>query len=230
MTNETRLMRTTSEIVSRPVRRVRHALAALTLAVLLAPTARAQAQVVARDAEETAAHAAHCRNAARFLESGTPTPRLPWARQTILDCGKEAPAALAAATRRLSASRDTADLNGLLRAAQFVRDAGFFAAALEVAGMPGASAEARAAGFLVAAMETTDRATFDLGELLTESGPMMGCVAGRNDHSLRIAAGTPLPADASARLREAIALVLAAPGESVVVRNAAACARAVVGR
>lgn len=202
----------------------------LALAVLLVPTARAQAQVVARDAEDVAQHAAQCRNAARFLETGTPTPRLPWARRKILDCGTDAPAALAAATRRLSASRDTADLNALIRAAQFVRDAGFFDAALEVAGMPSASAEARAAGFLVAAMETTDRAAFDLGELLAESGPMMACVARHNDHSLRIAGGTPLSADASARLRAAIASVLAAPSESVVVRNAAGCASAVVGR
>ena len=79
-------------------------------------------------------------------------------------------------------------------------------------------------------METTDRATFDLGELLAESGPMMACVAAHNDHSLRIAGGTPLPADAVAKLRSAIAAVRAAPGESVVVRNAAGCASAVVGR
>ena len=212
-----------------PVGRMRPALAVLALAFLLAPTVRAQAQV-ARDAEDSAQHAAQCRNAARFLESGTPTPRLPWARRAILDCGADAPAALAAATRRLSASRDTADLNALLRAAQFVRDAGFFDAALEVAQKADASAEARAAGFLVAAMETTDRAVFDLGGLLAETGPMLACVAAHNDHSLRIAGGTPLPADAVTRLRSAIAAVLAAPGESVVVRNAAGCAGSVVGR
>lgn len=111
-----------------------------------------------------------------------------------------------------------------------MRDAGFFDAALEVAATPEASTEARAAGFLIAAMETTDRAVFELGELLVESGPMMACVAAHNDHSLRISGGTPLAADASARLRAAIAAVLAAPGESVVVRNAAGCASAVVGR
>ena len=202
---------------------------AVVLVLMLASTIRAQGQVAARDSGDAAEHAAQCRIAARFLETRTPTPRMPWARRTILDCGAEAPAALAAATRRLSASRDTADLNALLRAALFVRDTGFFNAALEVAGMSSASVEARAAGFLIAAMETTDRASFDLGELLAESGPMMGCVAGHNDHSLRIAGGTPLPAYATTRLRAAIASVLAAPSESVVVRNAAGCAGAVVG-
>lgn len=213
-----------------PMRRVRQLLAVLTLACIMTPAARAQGQVIARDAGADAEHTAQCRIAARFLETGTPTPRMPWARRTILDCGVEAPAALAAATRRLSASRDTADLNALLRAAQFVRDTGFFDAALEVASMPSASIEARAAGFLVAAMETTDRATFDLGEVLAESGPMMGCVGGRTDHSLRIAGGAPLSPDAVTRLRAAIAAVLAAPSESVVVRNAAGCASGVVGR
>jgi hypothetical protein len=201
----------------------------LALASVLAPISAARGQVLARDEGDAQQHAAHCRTAARFLETGTPRPRLPWARSTILDCGAEAPAALAAATRRLSASRDTADLNALLRAAQFVRDAGFFEAALEVAGMPDASPEARATGFLVAAMETTDRIDFDLGELLAADGPILGCVGGRSDHSLRITGGLPLPADASVRLRAALASVGATPGEPLLVRNAANCASAVVG-
>ncbi len=155
-----------------------------------------------RDAGDAQAHAAQCRTAARFLKTGTPKPRLPWARRAILDCGAEAPAALATATRRLSTTRDTADPNALLRAALFVRDAGFFEAALDVAAMPNASSEARATAILVAAMEATDRTSFDLGELLAADGPMLGCVGSRSDHSLRITAGAPLPADAVARLRD----------------------------
>lgn len=212
------------------LRHVRHMLAALLLISLLAPAARAQEQVMARDPGAEAEHRAQCRIAARFLETGTPTPRMPWARRTILDCGVEAPAALAAATRRLSASRDTADLRALMRAALFVRDTGFFNAALEVAGMPSASAEARATGLLVAAMEVTDRVTFDLGHLLAETGPMTGCVGGQFDHSLRIESGTPLPADAMTRLRATLASVAALPSEALLVRNAAACAGAVAGR
>jgi hypothetical protein len=140
-----------------------------------------------------------------------------------------APADLAAAMRRLSASRDTTELNSLIRSALYVRDAEFFEAALEVATKTNATAEARAVGFLVAAMETTDRTEFILAEILAADGPMIGCVGAHNDHSLRIAGGTPLPADAVPRLRSAIAGVLGASGEPILVRNAARCASVVVG-
>ena len=209
-------------------RRWRGGLATLALVSALAPATAAHGQVVERDEGDAQQHAADCRTAARFLETGTPTPRLAWARTTILDCGAEAPAALAAATRRLRASRDTADLNGLLVSAEYVRDAAFFDAALEVAGMPGASPEARAAGFLVAAMQTAERTTFDLGRLMAARRPMYGCVGGLSDHSLRIAGGIPLPADAIPRLRAAIAAVKASPTEPLLVQNAARCVSAVL--
>ena len=206
---------------------VRRALVTFALVSVLAPAAVAEGQVAPRTADDARRHATQCRTAARVLSTGTPRRRLAWAHRTILNCGDAAPAALSAATRRLSASRDTAELIPLLRAASFVGDAGFFDAALEVAGMAGASPEARAVGLLVAAMQTTDRTAFDLADLLAADGPMTGCVGGHSDHSLRLPADAPLPADAGARLRAAIARVSASPNEPLLVQNAARCASAV---
>ena len=168
--------------------------------------------------------AAQCEVAAKFLTTGLPQPRQAWAHEVIRNCNDQAPAALAAALRRLNTSTDTVALGALLRAASYVRDTGFFNAALDVASQSSASPVARAVGFLVAATEMTDLDEFSLSTVLGATEPMYACMAGHSDHSLRTRAGTALPTDARARLRSAIAAVHTQPNAPLVVANGAHCA------
>lgn len=168
-----------------------------------------------------------CSAAARILEKGHPAKRVALANQFIVRCNAEAPAAFASNMRRLRTSTDTAALNRVLTGALYVQDADFFTAAYEVATDPAASAQARAAGLLVAAMELTDLTEFGYHELVT-TPDLWICPLMHSDHSLRMAAGAPLPSGAAARLRAAAAAVPKTAPNMVVM--AARCAGIVATR
>lgn len=174
-------------------------------------------------------HAVECRLAAKVMETGHPHSRQRWARNKIMSCNAEAPRALIAQLRRASGTRDTTELRALITGAEYVRDTGYFNAALDLAANPSATAEARAVGFLVTAIELTDRMSFSLAKvlLLTDRWP---CDPEVYDHSLRTGAGTALPADAIAHLRTAVATALSNPATPMVIANAARCAKIVTDR
>lgn len=182
----------------------------VSLTLAQAGQARAQERPASRppadeEIDETNPRVA-CRAAARILEKGRPARLVPVANRFIIQCNDQAPAALASSMRRLRTSKDTAALNGMLRGALYVRDGGFFAAAYDVATDPAASAEARTAGWLVAAIELTDKTEFDYNEIVGTPNLWI-CPLLHADHSLRLAAGAPLPSDAAARVRSAAGAV-----------------------
>jgi hypothetical protein len=168
-------------------------------------------------------HAANCSNAARFLTRGIPETQQAWAHETILGCSREAPAALAASIRRLATSRDIAALSLLKRSALYVADDRVFDAALDVATQTTASPEARTAGFLIAAMEAKDLLDFDFANIVASTEPIVGCVGGHFNHSMRGAANTPPAPTAGNRLRVAMTSALEALDTPLPVRNAALC-------
>jgi hypothetical protein len=159
---------------------------------------------------------------------GVPRKAVEAAHQFIVSCNGQAPAALAAALRRLATSADTSALRPVLTGAAYVRDTGFFNAALDVASRTSATNQARAVALLVAAMELTDQIDFDLRELSAATEPLV-CVRLPYDHSLRTSAGTALPPDAPARLRAVASVMLSSTATPVLVANAARCAVRVTG-
>ena len=198
---------------------------ALALGALLAAPASAQ-----RDHDDNGdsarRHVRKCRVAARVVAMGVPLKAQSAAHEFIVTCNDQAPAALAAALRRLATSADTSALRPLLTGAAYVRDTGFFNAALDVASRTSATNEARAVALLVAAMELTDRVDFDLHEVAATTTWLV-CQQRIYDHSLRTSAGTALASDASARLSTVASAMLSRTATPRLVANAARCALSV---
>jgi hypothetical protein len=207
---------------------VRHLglLVALGLELAFARVAAAQQPAASATASEEIDEMnpeAACRLASRVLATGQPTRLVPTATRYIVLCNDQAPAALASGLRRLRTSNDTVAFNAMLRGALYVRDAGFFAAAYDMAVDPGASAEARAAGFLIAALQLQDRIDFGYGEIVSDPALWI-CPLYHSGHSLRSSAGTPLPSGAASQLRAAGAAVLSTSTTPRMVSMAAQCA------
>lgn len=192
----------------------------------LAPSMALTRPAAAQAASSEAKGNERCGLASQVLDTGQPAPLQAWAQRVIISCGADAPAALTAGMRRLSASNDTADANALRRAALYIRDAAFLSEALSVARSSQATNTARVTGFVVAALQLNDRVDLDLNELLA-STDLMPCRLQTLSTSLRLIGGDPLPADAVSRVLASTASVLTGSTTSVSVANAARCAETV---
>ncbi len=84
-----------------------------------------------------------CRRAAQIVETGNPAPHSDWAYERIARCGSEGGSAIANALRRSRQSTEVSALDEISKSARTIRDGEVFAASLEVAADPAASAAAR---------------------------------------------------------------------------------------
>lgn len=163
-----------------------------------------------------------CRRAAQIVAAGNPAPHSEWAYERIASCGTEGGPALANAIRRSRQSTEISALDVISRAARTIRDGDVFAASLEVAEDPAASAAAR-----VFALRTVV-STLSPGRILsyaqmTRTDAERACAGLLPSSHETLSEGRPLPAHPESLARDVALRVAGDPGSPAEVVHAARC-------
>ena len=168
-----------------------------------------------------------CAAAERAFAKGDVSAQSATAWQMMRSCRRDPAPVFRELMLRLRANADTSTWKWLVNNATIWRDGGLFAAALEVAGDSGATPEARAYS-LVALGRLIDRGNYRPvwhpdATTPAEAVTGMGCHVVSESEAGQQPGATPLPADATLRLRALAARLADDPAAPPLLRRTAAC-------
>lgn len=163
-----------------------------------------------------------CRRAAQIVATGNPASLSVWAYERIASCGTEGGAALAHAIQRLRQSTEIAALDAISQSARTIRDGEVFAASLDVAADPAASAAARVFA-LRTLVSTLSPGRILSYEQMTRSDAERACAGLLPSSHEMFSEGRPLPANPESLARDVALRVARDPSSPAHVVHAARC-------
>ena len=172
-----------------------------------------------------------CDKAAKIVSKGHPEKKNAWALAVLFSCGKAGANALVTGMPQYVSETDTLALDAFFTTVDNWRDGAIMSAALDIAGNPGASVQARVYAIRHLVILVRQRVSFLYGDI--SAGPTTTTTdelktfrpACRASHGSELPANaaTPLPTNYVAVIKSALDGIASASSNPAPVRNAAAC-------
>jgi hypothetical protein len=168
-------------------------------------------------------HRSDCRIAVQVVASGRPVANQDWALSRLRSCGTDAGRVLAEILPRLANSTDTVRLNRHFSPTREIHDGQIFRVAMTLAADRRASAQARVFALRSLIWSGVPGRILSYADLAGDKNGRTSCAGGFTTH-VSLSAGTPLPSDYDAQVRNLASRLAADPSEPIEVRRAARCA------
>ncbi|HET7234310.1 MAG TPA: hypothetical protein VFJ16_30130 [Longimicrobium sp.] len=192
---------------------------ALAAMVFTIPVSDARAQ------QSSEAHARNnCRLAEQVLATGHPAPHTEWAIRVIPGCGARGGQAVSAFLQRTRRATESGPLDRLVESVWGMRDSRIFATALSIAGDATSSEYARLQSIRILSSLVTANTHVSVDQI----GKNPRVIEGITD--VEPTSGDPLPGDYLATMASSLSRIVADPGATAELREAARFVEAMARR